>query len=60
MAIRNIRRDAMHHLRELKKEGEVARTTSAAPRRAAEAHGRGASARSTALLKGKEEEILEV
>src|SRR5690349_1256300 len=60
VAIRNIRRDVMHDLRELKKEGEAGEN---AERRAATALQK-PTADSTAeigsLLKGKEEEILEV
>jgi len=60
VAIRNIRRDVMHDLRELKKEGEVGeddehRAESELQRLTDEAIGEIDS-----LLKGKEEEILEV
>jgi ribosome recycling factor len=60
VAIRNIRRDVMHDLRELKKEGEVGedderRAESELQRQTDEAVGEIES-----LLKGKEEEILEV
>ncbi|TMK74197.1 MAG: ribosome recycling factor [Actinobacteria bacterium] len=60
VAIRNIRRDVMHDLRELKKEGEVGedderRAESELQRQTDEAIGEIES-----LLKGKEEEILEV
>jgi ribosome recycling factor len=58
--VRNIRRDVMHDLRELKKEGEVGedderRAESELQRLTDEAIGEIDS-----LLKGKEEEILEV
>src|SRR5213595_3203191 len=60
VAIRNIRRDVMHDLRELKKEGEVGedderRAESELQRLTDEAIGEVES-----MLKGKEEEILEV
>ncbi|MFL5892748.1 MAG: ribosome recycling factor [Solirubrobacterales bacterium] len=60
VAIRNIRRDVMHDLRELKKEGDVGedderRAESEVQRLTDEAVGEIES-----LLKGKEEEILEV
>ena len=61
VAVRNIRRDVMHDLRELKKEGEVGeddeRRAEAELQKRTDERDR---ARSTALLKGKEEEILEV
>jgi ribosome recycling factor len=60
VAVRNIRRDVMHDLRELKKEGDVGedderRAESELQRLTDEAVGEIES-----LLKGKEEEILEV
>jgi ribosome recycling factor len=60
VAVRNIRRDVMHDLRELKKEGEAGaddehRAESALQKLTDEAVGE-----IDALLKGKEEEILEV
>jgi ribosome recycling factor len=60
VAVRNIRRDVMHDLRELKKEGEVGedderRAESELQRFTDEAIGEIES-----MLKGKEEEILEV
>jgi len=60
VAVRNIRRDVMHDLRELKKEGEVGedderRAESELQRLTDEAIGEIDS-----LLKGKEDEILEV
>jgi ribosome recycling factor len=60
VAVRNIRRDVMHDLRELKKEGEVGedderRAESELQRLTDEAIGE-----IETLLKGKEEEILEV
>ena len=60
VAVRNIRRDVMHDLRELKKEGEVGEDDERrAETRASEANRRGHQ-RDRGLLKGKEEEILEV
>ena len=60
VAIRNIRRDCMHHLRELKKEGEVGEDEE----RRGEAELQKATDKAVGeidgLLKGKEEEILEV
>jgi ribosome recycling factor len=60
VAVRNIRRDCMHHLRELKKEGEAGEDEE----RRAEAELQKATDKATGeidtLLKGKEEEILEV
>ena len=60
IAVRNIRRDVMHDLRELKKEGEVGedderRAEAALQKRTDEATGE-----IDGLLKAKEEEILEV
>ena len=60
VAVRNIRRDVMHDLRELKKEGEVGedderRAESELQKRTDEATGE-----IDTLLKAKEEEILEV
>ncbi len=60
VAVRNIRRDVMHDLRELKKEGEVGedderRAEAELQKRTDEATGE-----IDALLKAKEEEILEV
>ena len=60
VAVRNIRRDVMHDLRELKKEGEVGedderRAESELQKRTDEA-----THEIDALLKAKEEEILEV
>ena len=61
VAVRNVRRDVMHDLRELKKEGEVGaddeRRAEAELQKLTDERDR---ARSTPLLKGKEEEILEV
>jgi ribosome recycling factor len=60
VAVRNIRRDVMHDLRELKKEGEIGEDDE----RRAEAELQKATDKATGeideLLKGKEEEILEV
>lgn len=60
VAVRNIRRDCMHHLRELKKEGDAGEDEE----RRAESELQKATDKSIeeidALLKGKEEEILEV
>jgi ribosome recycling factor len=60
VAVRNIRRDCMHHLRELKKEGEAGEDEE----RRAENELQKATDKAVGeidnLLKGKEEEILEV
>jgi len=60
VAIRNIRRDIMHDLRELKKEGEAGEDDERRAEAALQKQTDEAIAEIDALLKGKEEEILEV
>jgi ribosome recycling factor len=60
VAIRNIRRDTMHDLRELKKEGEVGEDDERRAEAALQKQTDAAIAQIDELLKGKEEEILEV
>jgi ribosome recycling factor len=60
VAIRNIRRDTMHDLRELKKEGEAGEDDERRAESTLQKHTDEAIAEIDALLKGKEEEILEV
>jgi ribosome recycling factor len=60
VAVRNIRRDTMHDLRELKKEGEVGEDDERRAEAALQKQTDGAIAEIDELLKGKEEEILEV
>ena len=60
VAIRNVRRDVMHDLRELKKEGEVGEDDERRAESALQKQTDEAIAEIDALLKGKEEEILEV
>jgi ribosome recycling factor len=60
IAVRNIRRDTMHDLRELKKEGEAGEDDERRAEQALQKHTDDAIAEIDALLKGKEEEILEV
>jgi ribosome recycling factor len=60
IAVRNIRRDTMHDLRELKKEGEAGEDDERRAEQALQKHTDEAIAEIDALLKGKEEEILEV
>ena len=60
VAVRNIRRDTMHDLRELKKEGEAGEDDERRAEAALQKHTDEAIAAIDALLKGKEEEILEV
>src|SRR2546422_2460409 len=60
VAVRNIRRDVMHDLRELKKEGEIGEDDERRAEADLQKHTDGAIAEIEALLKGKEEEILEV
>ena len=60
VAVRNIRRDVMHDLRELKKEGEVGEDDERRAEAALQKRTDEAIAEIDALLKGKEEEILEV
>ncbi|HEX3174014.1 MAG TPA: ribosome recycling factor [Solirubrobacterales bacterium] len=60
VAIRNIRRDVMGDLRELKKEGEAGEDDERRAEAALQKQTDEAIAEIDALLKGKEEEILEV
>ena len=60
VAIRNIRRDVMHDLRELKKEGEVGEDDERRAEAELQKRTDSATAEIDALLKAKEEEILEV
>ncbi len=60
IAIRNIRRDTMSDLRELKKEGEAGEDDERRAETALQKQTDGAIAEIDELLKGKEEEILEV
>jgi ribosome recycling factor len=60
VAVRNIRRDTMHDLRELKKEGEAGEDDERRAESTLQKHTDDAIAEIDALLKGKEEEILEV
>jgi ribosome recycling factor len=60
IAVRNIRRDTMHDLRELKKEGEAGEDDERRAESALQKQTDDAVAEIDALLKGKEEEILEV
>ena len=60
VAVRNIRRDVMHDLRELKKEGEVGEDDERRAEAELQKQTDGAIGEIEALLKGKEEEILEV
>jgi ribosome recycling factor len=60
VAVRNIRRDTMHDLRELKKEGEAGEDDERRAETTLQKHTDEAVAEIDTLLKGKEEEILEV
>lgn len=60
VAVRNIRRDTMHDLRELKKEGEAGEDDERRAESALQKQTDEAVAEIDSLLKGKEEEILEV
>ena len=60
IAVRNIRRDVMHDLRELKKEGEAGADDEHRAEVELQKLTDGAIGEIDALLKGKEEEILEV
>jgi ribosome recycling factor len=60
VAIRNVRRDIMSDLRDLKKEGEVGEDEERRAEETLQKETDGAVAEIDALLKGKEEEILEV
>jgi ribosome recycling factor len=58
--VRNIRRDVMHDLRDLKKEGEVGEDDERRAEGELQKLTDEATSEIDALLKGKEEEILEV
>ena len=60
VAVRNIRRDVMHDLRELKKEGEAGSDEEHRAETGLQKQTDGAIGEIDNLLKGKEEEILEV
>ncbi len=60
IAIRNVRRDVMQDLREMKKEGEAGEDDERRAEAALQKQTNDAIAEIDALLKGKEEEILEV
>jgi ribosome recycling factor len=60
VAVRNIRRDTMHDLRELKKEGEAGEDDERRAESALQKQTDEAIAEIDSLLQGKEEEILEV
>jgi ribosome recycling factor len=60
VAVRNIRRDVMHDLRELKKEGDAGADDEHRAETALQNHTDEAIGEIDGLLKGKEEEILEV
>jgi ribosome recycling factor len=60
VAIRNVRRDVMHDLRDLKKEGEAGEDDERRAEAALQKQTDEAIAEIDSLLKGKEEEILEV
>jgi ribosome recycling factor len=60
VAVRNVRRDVMHDLRELKKEGEAGEDDERRAEAALQKQTDEAIAEIDALLKGKEEDILEV
>src|SRR5215213_178040 len=60
IAVRNIRRDVMHDLRELKKEGEAGSDEEHHGETELQKHTDAAIGEIDSLLKGKEEEILEV
>jgi ribosome recycling factor len=60
VAVRNVRRDVMHDLRELKKEGEAGEDDERRAETALQKQTDEAISQIDALVKGKEEEILEV
>jgi len=60
IAIRNVRRDVMHDLRELKEEGDVGEDEERRAEAGLQKHTDKRIADLDALLRGKEEEILEV
>ena len=60
VAVRNVRRDIMHDLRELKKEGEVGEDDERSAETELQKRTDDATKEIDGLLKAKEEEILEV
>jgi ribosome recycling factor len=60
VAIRNIRRDVMHDLRELKKEGEVGEDDERRAETELQKHTDAATKEIDELLKAKEAEVLEI
>src|SRR6201986_4786195 len=60
IAVRNVRRDVMHDLRELKKDGEAGEDDERRAESSLQKQTDEAIAEIDSLLKGKEEEILEV
>lgn len=60
VAVRNIRRDCQNHLRELKKEGEAGEDTERRAESELQKATDNAITEIDALMKGKEEEVLEV
>jgi ribosome recycling factor len=60
IAVRNVRRDVMHDLRELKKEGEAGEDDERRAESTLQKHTDEAIGEIDNILKGKEEEILEV
>jgi ribosome recycling factor len=60
VAVRNIRRDVIHELKELKKEGDISEDDERRAEDAAQKHTDSHVERINELLKRKEEEILEV
>jgi len=60
VGVRNVRRDVMHDLREMKKEGEAGSDEEHRAEADLQKHTDGAIREIDSLLKGKEEEILEV
>lgn len=60
VAVRNIRRECMHDLRELKKDGDVGKDDEHRAEAGLQKHTDEATAEIDGLLKAKEEEILEV
>jgi ribosome recycling factor len=60
VAVRNVRRDVMHDLRELKKEGDAGEDDERRAEAALQKHTDAAIGEIDSALKGKEEEILEV
>jgi ribosome recycling factor len=60
VAVRNVRRDVMHDLRELKKDGDAGEDDERRAESTLQKLTDSSTAEIDALLKGKEEEILEV